>query len=265
MSRKDRDAVRNLMRRVAADEAALRERQLVAPCVRGGRIEAKVEGLTYTFVPQPASYEGWGVFQPVSVRAAELEHDASPEQIAEWLEPHLQMRLILVVPVRGKSWLAHPANVSDMEQRIGAAEPVAVHLVGEPGSFDTVLGRYDGHSWWYEAADDSADPALSAALRSALASGEAASAPGLTPEHHAALALARAEIDALQQRHPQTPQLESQLASVIQAGGGELLQWRDLGAEVRVQWVDPEGRPRETRLRKADLAVLSGARVHKRR
>jgi len=38
--------------------------------------------------------------------------------------------------LQGQTWLAYPVNESDMQQRLGTAKPIPVHLVTEASAFE---------------------------------------------------------------------------------------------------------------------------------
>jgi hypothetical protein len=195
--------IRNLLNQIAAQEAQLRDTQFLAPCVRGGRVRTSVANIIYTFTPQPQDFEGWGIFQPVDGKIAEVVEEPSLPQLAEYLKLLKPLRLRLAHVLQGQTWLAYPMNESDMQQRLGAAKPVPVHLVTEAAAFEPIIARFDGSAWWFDEIDRRAEPQPAELLREQLRQGtmpENVRFPGMTPEMHTVYDLALQQTEAYQLR-----------------------------------------------------------------
>jgi hypothetical protein len=177
--------IRNLLNQIAAKEAQLRDTQFLAPCVRGGRVRTSVANIIYTFTPQPQDFEGWGIFQPLDGKTAEVVEEPSLPQLVEYLKLLKPLRLRLAYVLQGQTWLAYPVNESDMQQRLGSAKPVPVHLVTEASAFEPIIARFDGSAWWFDEIDRRAEPQPAELLREQLRQGtmpENVRFPGMTPE-----------------------------------------------------------------------------------
>jgi hypothetical protein len=184
--------INDLLNKMAATEAAFAETRFVAPCVRGGRVRARVGGVVQTFRPDPAEFEGWGLFQPAGEKATVLE-EANLPLVAAYLRHFPLLRLRLARQLSGQMWLAYPASEGDMRQRFGEARPVAVHLVTEGAALEQVTARCVGGVWWFEETDRRADPVAADRLRDALRDvtvPEDIRFAGLTPEMRTAYELA---------------------------------------------------------------------------
>lgn len=195
--------IRNLLNQIAAQEAQLRDTQFLAPCVRGGRVRTSVANIIYTFTPQPQDFEGWGIFQPVDGKIAEVVEEPSLPQLAEYLKLLKPLRLRLAHVLQGQTWLAYPVNESDMQQRLGAAKPVPVHLVTEAAAFEPIIARFDGAAWWFDEIDRRAEPQPAELLREQLRQGtmpENVRFPGMTPEMLTVYDLALQQTEAYQLR-----------------------------------------------------------------
>ena len=195
--------IRNLLNQIAAQETQLRDTQFLAPCVRGGRVRTSVANIIYTFTPQPQDFEGWGIFQPVDGKIAEVVEEPSLPQLAEYLKLLKPLRLRLAHLLQGQTWLAYPVNESDMQQRLGAAKPVPVHLVTEAAAFEPIIARFDGGAWWFDEIDRRAEPQPAELLREQLRQGtmpENVRFPGMTPEMHTVYDLALQQTEAYQLR-----------------------------------------------------------------
>jgi len=195
--------IRNLLNQIAAQEAQLRDTQFLAPCVRGGRVRTSVANIIYTFTPQPQDFEGWGIFQPVDGKIAQVVEEPSLPQLAEYLKLLKPLRLRLAHLLQGQTWLAYPVNESDMQQRLGAAKPVPVHLVTEAAAFEPIIARFDGSAWWFDEIDRRAEPQPAELLREQLRQGtmpENVRFPGMTPEMVTVYDLALQQTQAYQLR-----------------------------------------------------------------
>jgi hypothetical protein len=188
---------RDLVARLNRDAAALRERQILAPVLPGGRVRTRLDGLVYEFRVRE-QFAGWGIFQPVSERDVILVAPALPWQRAAYLERLPALRVILLWPDPSRQqiglWLSLPYNAADATQRFGLSEvePLAVVLADpENGAdrFERVVVRVDGTTLYYDNPDPRADPTHADWLR------EAASQPDV-PER-LLLGLAESERQAL--------------------------------------------------------------------
>src|SRR2546423_14199878 len=121
--------VRALINKLAAEEAALHATHFLAPCVPSARVCVRVSGLLYTFRPVPATFEGWGIFQPRDARIAEVVGEATLPQVSKYLQLFKTLRLRLVARLRGRTWLAYPVDDANTRPAGGRGEPVTVRLV----------------------------------------------------------------------------------------------------------------------------------------
>lgn len=205
--------IRNLLNQFATQETQLRDTQFLAPCVRGGRVRTSVANIIYTFIPQPQDFEGWAIFQPVDGKIAEVVEEPSLPQLAEYLKLLKPLRLRLAHLLQGQTWLAYPVNESDMQQRLGAAKPVPVHLVTEAAAFEPIIGRFDGSAWWFDEIDRRAQPQPAELLREQLRQGtmpENVRFLGMTPEMLTVYDLALQQTQAYQLRLQHQRELRDQ-------------------------------------------------------
>jgi hypothetical protein len=289
--------IRNLLNQIAAQESQLRDTQFLAPCMRGGRVRTSVANMIYTFTPQPQDFEGWGIFGPVDEKTAEVVEEPSLPQLAEYLKLLKPLRLRLAHLLQGQTWLAYPVNESDMQQRLGAAKPVPVHLVTEAAAFEPIIARFDGSAWWFDEIDRRAEPQPAELLREQLrqvAMPDTLRFAGMTPEMQVVYELALQQTDEYQlrlqhqreaqeqregqheqrqQRRPQRePERTSQsgtrnrqaqrhdeqrLRDALQMGGGDLREFRDRGDFWQVEWTTRNGEYHTSAISKNDLTVIS--------
>lgn len=251
--------IRKLLNQLATQETQLRDTQFLAPCMGGGKVRTRVGGLVYTFKPKPRNFEGWGIFQPVNERIAEVVDEPSLPQLTEYLRLFKPIRLRLAYELRGQTWLAYPANESDAKQRTGSAKPVPVYLVTEGLAFESIIARWDGHSWWFEELDRRADLLPAEALRDALKqviSPQQLCFKGMTPEMRTVYELVTQqteEFGALWQQQRD----EKRLRQALQIGGGELREFRDREDYWLVEWTTSTGEHHTSAIAKHDLTTIS--------
>lgn len=260
--------IRDLLSRLAAEEENLRSRRFLAPCVAGGQVRASVAGLLYTFAPRPRDFEGWGIFRPLGEREAEVVEEAGLARVTEYLGLFPLARLRLGYRLSGATWVAYPANESDVRQRFPSEQvrPVPVHLVSEGQEFEQVVARNLGGSWWFEEVDRRASPQEAEGLREALRGGlapEAVGMKGLTPEMRACYSLvvrrreSERERERQRERRSRETRDESRLRGALRFGGGDLRGFRDRGDYWLVEWTTRGGERHTSAIAKADLTVVS--------
>lgn len=254
-----------LIGELAEVEERLQETQFVAPCVPGGKVRTRIDGLVRDFAPAPAVFEGWGVFSPEG-KSAQLLEEASLATVERYLELFEALRVVLVRQLEGRTWLAYPANTSDMAQRFGRPEPLLVRLVEQGREFDVVVARFDGGAWWYEAIDRAADPRIAVQLREVMRHmwhPNSLRISGLTPEMRTAYGIMWRKPDM---RHfdgeSKAAIAKQRLKHALEMGGGELRSysegngcWSD--GYWNVEWTTPDGEVHYSAIGKEDLTVMS--------
>lgn len=276
--------IRNLLNQIAAQESQLVDTQFLAPCVPGGLVRTAVCNIVYTFTPQPPDFEGWGIFVPIDGKTAAVVEEANLPQLAEYLKLLKPWRLRLAYLWHGQTWLAYPVNESDMQQRLGVAKPVLVHLVTEATAFELIMARFDGAAWWFDQIDRRAEPQAAEQLKESLRQvklPEAVRFAGMTPEMLTVydLALRQSEAYQVQQEAAQRQQRaqprqhrrdqiprpprrrqrtdEGRLRKALQMGGGDLQAFRDQGEFWQVEWITGNGERHTSAISKGDLTVIS--------
>ncbi|MDY7013735.1 MAG: hypothetical protein SVX43_09105 [Cyanobacteriota bacterium] len=262
--------IQKLLGQIAAEEAKLHKTEFLAPCIRGGKVRVSVAKMVRTFDPEPQDFEGWGIFQLLDLQVAQVIDEPTLPQLERYLNLLQPLRLHLVYPLRGQSWLGYPMNESDMQQRFRVAKPIPVHLVTDGGTFEPILARFDGTACWFEESDRRADPQLAEQLRERLraeAAPENVRFAGMTPEIRAAYDLAWQQTDPGRQRRrvrdrPRRPRRdargeEERLTEALRQGGGELQNFRDRGEFWQVEWMTADGERHSSAIDKNDLTVVS--------
>jgi hypothetical protein len=248
--------IRKLLNQIVEQETDLRSTQFLAPCVKGGRVRTRVAGMIYTFAPKPRNFEGWGIFQPVDEQTAKAIAQADLFQVSEYLQQFKLFRLRLACLLQDKTWLTYPINEGDFRQRLGKVKPVPVHLVTEGASFEQILARFDGQSWWFEELDRRADLEIVDRLNSSLKKLtplEELHFKGITPEMQTVYHLVTQRIDDFAQPR----QDEKRLQQALKRGGGQLRQFHDRGDFWTVEWTTADGEYHSSAISKNDLTVIS--------
>ncbi|NJK70559.1 MAG: hypothetical protein HC941_32340 [Microcoleus sp. SU_5_3] len=248
--------IRKILNQLATQEAKLLDTQFLAPCVRRGRVRTKAGGMVYTFQPKPRNFEGWGIFQPVNEKIAQVVDEPNLPQMAEYLQLLVPMRLQLAHVLQGQTWLAYPVNESDAQQRTGFVKPVPVHLVTEGSQFEPIVARWDGHSWWFEEIDRRADPLPSEELRAALKKltfAQEIRFKGMTPEMRIVYELVTQNLKDFDPKFLD----EKRLQRALKMGGGELQEFRDRDDYWLVEWTSRTGERHSSAIAKNDLTVIS--------
>lgn len=251
----------DLIATLASEEKRTLGTAFLAPSVPGGSVRTRVAGMIYSFRREPQGFEGWGIFVAESATHARLEEEADPMMIDAYLRLFPRFRLRLAFKLRGRSWLAYPANESDMRQRFGGVAPVVVHLVERVGAFESVVARWDGAAWWFEELDRAADPIIAAEMRSALrakVSGAELRIKGLTPEMRAAyeIAAGRRDAHAANRTRDRMRGDEGLLRGALERAGARLRSFHDQGELWLVEWSTADSAQHTTAVAKGDLTVV---------
>lgn len=248
--------IRQLLNQIVEAENNLQSTQFFAPCVKGGQVRTRVAGMVYTFTPKSRKFEGWGIFQPLDEQTVTIIEEADIFQVTEYLQQFKAFRLRLSFPLKNKTWLAYPVSEADFRQRLSKVRPIPVHLVTEGTSFEQIVARFDGQSWWFEELDRRSDPEISDRLNSALKeliSVEDLHFPGITSEIRTVYDLVTQRTEGFSSQR----QDEKRLQQALKTGGGNLQQFQDRGDYWTVDWITADGEYHTSAIAKDELTVIS--------
>ena len=243
------------LNQLAESERAFRARTFLAPCLAGGGVRARMDGLVYQFRIDPSDFEGWGLFHPDSSRTAKVVGEAEIDRIEAYLNLFPHFRLLLVERLGRGTWLAYPVNESDMRQRVGSVQPLKIHLVRHMRPFDTVLAAWDGSQFWFVGEDRKADPLFAETLRQAERDGTRPSlikGRGLTLEMMLAY-----QLRWVRQEAKRKPKNHARLRGALRSAGAELVDFHDRDNHWVVTWSTDLGDSFTSAVCKTDLTVLS--------
>jgi hypothetical protein len=219
---------------------------------RGG-VRVRIAGVVLRLRVDPAGFEGWGVFRPLSTTQARLVREAGLTERRQYLALFPAVRLILAQREK-RQWFAVPAHQGDGRFRIEGMAPV--RLIDEGQLFEIVLARFDGGEFWYESPDRRHDPGAAPYLREALAAmvpPDRLDRAGLTAEERTAYALSyvpklQAQIEAARDRD------EERLREALAHAGADLIEYRERRDVFRVTY-NVGGRRHVSTVDKGDLTV----------
>jgi hypothetical protein len=241
------------LERLAAAEKRALASEFLAPMLRGGTVQVRIEGVVCRLRVTPDDFEGWGVFRPTSAAEARMVRPAGLAERRRYLDLLPLLRMI-VCSRDGGRWLAIPAHRSDSRFRIDG--PVPVLLVEEAQPFEVLLTRFDGARCWYDEPDPSRDPGTAAYLREALSrmtEPDRLCRPGLSAEERAAYAGNYATLVA-SEREQRRDRTEERLRAALSHAGAELREFQERGDVYRVGY-EVDGRRQVSIVARDDLTV----------
>lgn len=221
--------INQLLDRFAQTEDDFRRTEFLAPALRGGVVSVRIAGVVCR-LHVSGSFEGWGVFRPEGLTRARLVRPATLAERRRYLALLPRRRFILCARHR-RYWLAWPA---DYDQRYGPPRLHELYLVEGAEPFDTIIARSDGARYWFEAADERADPAAAAYLRRSLADGvapEHVRRPGLPGEARVAYAATVALREEMVR-----DQTEARLKGALAHAGAELTGYVERDGAFRIEF-----------------------------
>ena len=222
---KSRDHNESLKRLAAAEDQFLAN-EFLAPVVPGAQIHIRIAAVLCRIRVQPADFEGWGIFRPLSHTEATLVRLAKLAERQRYLDLFPQLRLILVSS-SGQGWSGLPAHRGDTRLSIEGCVPV--RLPEDAQLFDVVTTHFDGAHFWYREHDPRRDPTLATYLRQQLdklTPPEHISRSGLTAEERQAYALCYEPRYQLTEEARRSRE-EQRLRSALEHAGAELKSYVD--------------------------------------
>jgi hypothetical protein len=264
MTQRDRSNLLASLDRVARAEAGFVGSEFLAPVLKGAGVGVRIAGVTCRLHVDPPHFQGWGVFRAVSFDTARFVAAPPLAQRRRYLALFPAVRLILALRDGPRRWSAVAASAGDARFAIRGVVPV--RFVDEDALlFDTIVARFDGGQFWFDAVDGRADPAAAQYLRQSLADNLApqhVDRPGLTAEHRAAYTVH--VVDRLErelrdrQRADAARRLtaEGRLKAALAHAGARLRDYAEQSEVYRVTY-DVDGQRHTSVVRKDNLAVVT--------
>jgi len=240
--------VRDLLNRLAAEEARFLAADFLAPMLGAGVVYVRIAGIVCRFRVED-NFSGWGVFRPTCTATARLVRPATMTEQRRYLDA-LRLRRLILCRAERRRWLAWPAHLAD--HRFTNTALVPVRFVVEAQLFDVVAARWDGIQCWFEALDERADPSAAMYLRESLrhmTPPDQIRRRGLTGEQRAAYAVAHAlRLEAERDR------AEERLRGALAHAGGELTGYLERQDGYRVEF-RIDGQRHVSLVAKDDLSI----------
>jgi len=162
--------IHDIFNRLEQQEQALRGARILAPVLAGRTVSVRVAGVACSLKIESedtAAPRGFGVLEAQSNVAAKWLRPATRAEREKYLALLPRVRFIALERGRG-GWAAFPAGQGSGNFSLSGAAWVREVEEGVQ-AFDTVLARFDGSHFWFEAPDAKRSPALAAFLRESLA------------------------------------------------------------------------------------------------
>jgi hypothetical protein len=255
-----------LARLAAAEDAFLRS-EFLAPVLRGQGVQVRIAGVRCQLRVEPADFQGFGVFRPLSHAAARLDRPATMGQRRQYLAlfPAVSLLLCARQGAAGDTWLALPANRSDARFEVDGLIPVL--LAEDAELFDTARARFDGARFWFDEVDSRTDPGAAAYLREALgrmAPPRMLDRPALTAGQREAYAAVygdrvrreeeRKNREIEREREDARASGERRLREALEHAGATLRDYAERGDVYSVSYT-VDGQRHTSVVRKTDLSV----------
>ncbi|BCM88456.1 hypothetical protein IAD21_00287 [Abditibacteriota bacterium] len=185
--------INDIFNRLEAQENAFRGSLVLAPVLGGRNVSVRIAGMFCRLqieFEDKSSPHGFGVLEAISSTRAKWLRPATRAEREKYFSLLPRLRFIALEKSRG-GWVAFSAQEGNA--RFSLAGPAWVREV-ETGvqAFDTILARFDGTHFWFEAPDTKRSPSIAAFLRESLANELAPQSlhkKGLTGQERAAYAL----------------------------------------------------------------------------
>jgi hypothetical protein len=220
----------DLLNQFARMESEFLEREFFAPCLPGGMVSVRIQGVVCRFQIQD-SFVGFGIFKPISQTQATLVRAATLMETQRYLELFVSRAMILVHK-QGHNWLGWPAHQGD--RRFGPPQLTPIRFLSEGQRFDRIITRFDGNQDWFESIDERGDSITAGFLRDqfeSMAEPDSINRKGLTLEERMAYQIAFAIRNELLR-----DRTEDRLRNALDHAGADFQSYTELEDGYRVEF-----------------------------
>lgn len=156
-------AFNDLFAELEAEEKDFLNKEFLSPALRNQPIRVRISDIVMTMkVTQPKNFSGWGIFKPTSYKTAHLVREPTMQERTQYLQLFPAVRFVLCRRTKSH-WYGIPANESDKRFRFIGLVPL--HFAEEAQMFETVIGRFDGQTVWFDRQDPRHTPKNAVELR----------------------------------------------------------------------------------------------------
>ena len=241
---------KNLIRQLAKEESNLLSREIFAPYFPTvSFIQTQVAGIQYKLRVSRRPQRGFGIFRPENSKFASFIREASEEQIERYLGLLPEVKGILVFQT--KFWYCIPIN-QNAYHHLGFIHLTPVLQVSDAQTFDYFVGRFDGHSIWFQELDANCDIEKIETLKEQAKTGKLKKIKGLTPEDKLAF-----ELSIKKKEEQEVLTLEGRLKAIFSSKGAKLDSYKERANQIEVKWKSPKGEYYTSIIRKKDLTIVS--------
>lgn len=244
------------------DSLAEKEKQLarsviLSPVVAGAKVRVRVDGIVYELSVRNAKKDDWALLRMTEPGFAEIIGQPTAAQINEYLRMFPRLRLILIDRFK-ENWWALAAATADT--RFKLAGPVPVRLVDAGASFDTIITRFDGTSFWFESLDRKRNPKVARTLRQSLEAEwppETVRVPEMVPQERMVYNM------LFLQQHPdcrpqETGTVEGKIKAALKHANARLdAYWLRENDVITVRFVMDDGRVHTANVHGPDLTLIN--------
>jgi hypothetical protein len=241
--------------RLGAEEESFMKRHFLAPVVRGHGVRVRIAKVICRMKIEPADFQGWGVFLPITMAEAMLDRQATMSERKRYLELLPGVRMIVCGRTDQQTFVV-PASPSD--PRCRSSGMLQLQLSEDIEKFETVVARFDGAMFWFDQVDEAIDPSLAMFLRESLTKQvepDKLARKGLTTGQRYAYALHQAARRA-EATLTEAQQREARLRDALAHAGAELRDFSEMHGDFRVTF-EFDGRRHTSFIGKRDLTVRS--------
>lgn len=232
----------DIFKKLAAAEDTFMQTQFLSPVLRNRPIRVKIDNIVMQMdIIKPKNFEGWGIFQPLSMKEAKRVREPNMAERREYMKMFPAVRVI-VCSRKDDQWFGLPSN--DSNERFKLSGLVPISLPEEMQMFETVRTRFDGVNFWHDGSDRSISPKHAVFLReeiSKLTDVANIQLPGLSAKEKQAYAIALIkEMEDHKDRH------EERLRHAVEAAGAEFKSYVERGNTYTVEYIVDGERHRST-------------------
>lgn len=242
--------INDLMKSLSAKEAGFLDSRFISPVLARRPIRVRIDGVVLSMkitAPKKAvGYEGFGVFQPITMKECRYVREATLAERRKYFAclPRFMM-IICGIDEKSGEYLAIRAT-RDSRMTLDGLAPI--HIASNVRMFDVVYAAFDGKNFWFIQGDMA--PIRSAKMREQLLA-ESDHTDQTIPEYQRAYAIALSRI--LENKRDRN---EDRIKDALHRAGAEYRSYVDRGDTYSVEYT-VNGQTHRSAVSKDNLSVVS--------